>query len=129
LRRTLTHTGAAEWFLSRWLHGEVLPPLADWPISEERVPTFDDLETLWRAQAPQTRVRLGTVVDWDGEVVAELARPGRPIIRRRATRRQVATQLLCHEVHHRAQVMAMLRQVGVAAQTLDYIGFVETRAS
>jgi len=27
---------------------------------------------------------------------------------------------LMHEVHHRAQAMAMLRQLGVAAQNLDY---------
>jgi len=28
--------------------------------------------------------------------------------------------MLFHEVHHRAQVMAMLRQVGVAAENVDY---------
>jgi uncharacterized damage-inducible protein DinB len=31
-----------------------------------------------------------------------------------------ATQLLFHEVHHRAQVMAMLRHVGTPLQGLDY---------
>ncbi len=33
---------------------------------------------------------------------------------------RIAGQLLFHEVHHRAQVMAMLRQVGVKAENLDY---------
>ncbi|MGQ0549944.1 MAG: DinB family protein [Armatimonadota bacterium] len=32
--------------------------------------------------------------------------------------------MLLHEVHHRAQAMAMLRQLGVEAQNLDYIQFV-----
>ncbi len=31
-----------------------------------------------------------------------------------------ATQLLFHEVHHRAQVMAMLRHIGTPLQGLDY---------
>ncbi len=33
-------------------------------------------------------------------------------------------QMLFHEVHHRAQAMAMLRQLGIEAQNLDCIGFV-----
>ncbi|HKV44310.1 MAG TPA: DinB family protein [bacterium] len=32
----------------------------------------------------------------------------------------LAGQILFHEIHHRAQIMAMLRQAGVAAQNLDY---------
>ncbi len=42
-----------------------------------------------------------------------------------ATKRDIATQLLLHEVHHRAQAMAMLRHLDVAAQDLDYIYFVQ----
>jgi uncharacterized damage-inducible protein DinB len=129
LRRTLTHMAAGEWFLSRWLRGDALPPTSDWPFREKRVPAFADLEALWRVQAPETRATLGGVTDWHVEVIADLARPGRPAVQRRATRAQVATQLLLHEVHHRAQVMAMLRQWGIEAHTLDYIGFVETPES
>jgi uncharacterized damage-inducible protein DinB len=32
----------------------------------------------------------------------------------------IAGQLLFHEIHHRAQVMAMRHQVGVKAENLDY---------
>jgi uncharacterized damage-inducible protein DinB len=39
----------------------------------------------------------------------------------------VATQLCFHEVHHRAQAMAMLRQLGVEAQNLDYNAFMYGR--
>jgi uncharacterized damage-inducible protein DinB len=38
----------------------------------------------------------------------------------RTTTGGVAAQLCFHEIHHRAQAMAMLRQLGVAAQDLDY---------
>jgi uncharacterized damage-inducible protein DinB len=44
-----------------------------------------------------------------------------------AKKSDIATQLLLHEVHHRAQAMAMLRQLGIAAQDLDYLGFVQRR--
>jgi hypothetical protein len=32
----------------------------------------------------------------------------------------LAFQLFYHEVHHRAQAMAMLRQLGIAAEGLDF---------
>jgi uncharacterized damage-inducible protein DinB len=35
--------------------------------------------------------------------------------------------MLMHEIHHRAQAMAMLRQLGVEAQNLDYISFAARR--
>ena len=41
-------------------------------------------------------------------------------MRTRTATRGIAGQLLFHEVHHRAQVMAMLRQADVAAENLDY---------
>jgi hypothetical protein len=42
------------------------------------------------------------------------------LIRVRFTPETLAFQLFYHEVHHRAQVMAMLRQLGVAAEGLDF---------
>lgn len=126
IRTTLTHMAAAEWFLSRWIRGEADAGAAE-PPSEERQPAFADLETLWRAQAPRTRATLADVVDWNAEVETRIVRPSRLVVIRAAPRAQVATQLLLHEVHHRAQVMAMLRALGVEAQTLDYIGFVHKR--
>jgi uncharacterized damage-inducible protein DinB len=32
----------------------------------------------------------------------------------------IFTQLVLHEVHHRAQAMNMLRQLGIAAEDIDY---------
>jgi uncharacterized damage-inducible protein DinB len=43
-----------------------------------------------------------------------------PPRRTRTTAGGIAGQLLFHEVHHRAQVMTMLRLAGVPAQNLDY---------
>jgi len=37
-----------------------------------------------------------------------------------ATAGDIATQLVLHEVHHRAQAMAMLRHLGRPVQDIDY---------
>jgi len=49
-----------------------------------------------------------------------LVRDLTPPIRLRLTAGGLAGQILFHEIHHRAQVMAMLHQAGIAAQNLDY---------
>jgi len=94
--------------------------------SAARLPTFPDLETVHRAQATQTRATLADTKDWDRAVTTQIVRGGK-VFTLTATKADIAMQLLLHEVHHRAQAMAMLRQLGVAAQDLDYIGFVQKR--
>ena len=36
------------------------------------------------------------------------------------SRGEFALQLCFHEIHHRAQAMAMLRQLGTKAESIDY---------
>ena len=126
LRGALVEIARAELFLAMRMREEVLPAWEDWPIGEERLPTFPDLETVHRAQATQTRATLADTKDWDRAVTTQIVRGGK-VFTLTATKADIAMQLLLHEVHHRAQAMAMLRQLGVAAQDLDYIGFVQKR--
>jgi uncharacterized damage-inducible protein DinB len=126
LRGTLVEIARAELFLAMRMREELLPAWEDWPIAEERLPTFPDLETIHTAQARQTRATLAGTKDWDRAVTTQVVR-GDKIFTLTATKADIAMQLLLHEVHHRAQAMAMLRQLGVAAQDLDYIGFVQKR--
>ncbi len=126
LRRTLVEIAETELYLAMRLREEPLPPVADWPISEERQPTFADLERVWEPQSAQTRATLSGVPDWDQVNVARVVMPDKTLVLT-ATKADVAAQLLMHEVHHRAQAMAMLRQLGVAAQNLDYINFRQRR--
>lgn len=51
----------------------------------------------------------------------------RASIRVRTVAGGIAGQLLFHEIHHRLQVMPMLRQAGVAAENLDYSLLMEER--
>ncbi len=127
LRATMLEIAMTEWWLAARLREEPMPRPFSWndlPINERAHPTFAELERAWAAQVPQTRATLAGLTDL--EKVVETRMYGRQRMRvLTATRRDIATQLLLHEVHHRAQAMTMLRHLGVEAQDLDYIYFVQ----
>jgi uncharacterized damage-inducible protein DinB len=127
VRGSLVEIARAELFLAMRLREEPLPPLAQWPVNEQRLATFPDLEHAWGAQSQQTRATLAGTTDWDRAVTCRLIRPTETVLLT-ATKADIATQILMHEVHHRAQAMAMLRQLGVEAQNLDHIRFTQTSA-
>lgn len=114
-----------EWWLAARLREEPMPQPWSWddlPIN--RHSTFAELERAWVEQTPQTRATLDGLTDL--EKMVETRMYGRKRVRiLTARRRDIATQLLLHEVHHRAQAMAMLRHLGVEAQDLDYIYFLQ----
>ncbi len=127
LRATMLEIAMTEWWLATRLREEPMPRPFVWeelPINERAHPTFADLERAWAELVPQTRATLAGLTDLDQ--VIETRMYGRKRMRTlRARRGDVATQLLLHEVHHRAQAMAMLRHLGVGAQDLDFIYFVQ----
>ena len=126
LRATMLELAGAEWIYGLRLRGDPMPPREEWPISEKLQPAFGDLETVWTAQVPRTRAVLAGISDWGRPIEYRVSQPGKTIVVS-TTPGDVATQLCFHEVHHRAQAMAMLRQLGVAAQNLDYSLFMFTR--
>jgi uncharacterized damage-inducible protein DinB len=126
LRATMIETVRVEDFYGKRLREEPLPSFDDYPISETRQPTFADLERVWTILAQETRATLAGITDWDRTVTRRFEEANKIIVST-ATKADVATQLLLHEVHHRAQAMAMLRQLGVEAQNLDYIAFTGRR--
>jgi len=129
VRATLIEIAKVELIYGKRLRGEPVPPppLPDtFPISEANQPTFADLEKVWTAQANETRATLAGISDWANTVTRRLEQ-GDNVIITTASKADLATQLLMHEVHHRAQAMAMLRQLGVEAQNLDYLMFAARR--
>lgn len=129
LRATLIEIARVELLYSMRLRGEQLPPPPlgdDFPISEKRQATFADLEKVWTAQAQQTRATLAKITDWTQTVTRRIEQ-GDKVVITTVSKAEVGVQMLMHEVHHRAQVMAMLKQLGVEAQNLDYISFVARR--
>ncbi|MDR7523578.1 MAG: DinB family protein [Armatimonadota bacterium] len=121
IHATLVHTASAEWVYGHRLRGQPVA-LADSPFTTERMTVFAQVESAWRTLAGETRALLGQITDWDALVESRMypQGPANPAVRVRATKAGIASQLVFHEVHHRSQVMSMLKQLGVAAQNLDY---------
>jgi len=127
VRATLTEIARVEHFLLLRFTEQPIPPFDEhYPISEARQPHFADLEAVWEPQSGAVRAALAGTSDWERRVTCELRWPDR-IVTLTASKAAIATQLLLHEVHHRAQAMAMLRLLGVPAETLDYIQYVQER--
>lgn len=121
LASTLTHIMISEWYYIERLVGRLVPPYEQWPLKYEQPPGFDVLDSTWRDQAPQVRGAIAAERDWTRRITY-LGFPddaGRRfhIV---ATAGDLLTQLALHEVHHRAQAMAMLRELGRPVQDVDY---------
>ncbi len=118
IRATLAHTAGAEYAYVQRITGKDYDP-GDNPFTVEKLPEFGAFEAAWDRQRPVTRKALVDLGD-PSRTVEFIARMFTPPMRIRTTAGGLAGQLLFHEIHHRAQVMAMLRQAGVKAENLDY---------
>lgn len=130
LARTLTHIMICEWFYIRRMQGLEVPPYAEWPVQDETPPPFEVIEREWHAQEQRTRAAIEAVEragEW-GKVVTYMAQrdDGRRV-EISATKGDIFTQLVLHEVHHRAQAMNILRQLGVHLDDIDYNAMMYTR--
>jgi len=125
LRATMHEIATHEWWFTVRLREEPMPRPFSWkelPMNQHAA--FAGLEQAWAEQVPRTRATLAELTDL--EKVVETRMYGRKRVRILIAKKgDIATQLLLHEVHHRAQAMAMLRHLGVAAQDLDYIYFLQ----
>ncbi|HYD01300.1 MAG TPA: DinB family protein [Phycisphaerales bacterium] len=123
LGATLTHTMMAEWFYIRRMARAAVPAYKEWPHRYEAPPGFEVIRPFWEELAGETRRVMREVRDWEAPIsyVAMLddgeAGPARTIT---ATAADIFTQLATHEVHHRAQAMMMLRQLGAPVEDLDF---------
>ncbi len=127
LRATMVEIASGEWTYTRRLRGEDLPPLEDRLFGQFEGANFAALEPVWREETEKTGQTLREITDWSKPVEYLVNVPDRPTIQIQTTTGGIAAQMLFHEVHHRAQAMAMLRQLGIAAQNLDYSLFMYHR--
>lgn len=130
LARTLTHMMICEWFYVRRLQGEEVPPYKEWPIQDENPPRLEVIEQWWKEQEPRTRAAIAAVEkagEW-GRVMTYMGRrDDNKRVEVSATKGDIFTQLVLHEVHHRAQAMNILRQLGVKLEDIDYNAMMYTR--
>lgn len=122
LLRTFAHVLGAEWYYVQRLTEAELPPRGRWPIDDENPPALPVVEAIWFEQAARTRAAFQGVTDWQAEVRYEVDAEDAGRGRRRvtATVSDIFTQLVLHEVHHRAQAMNMLRHLGAPVDDLDF---------
>jgi uncharacterized damage-inducible protein DinB len=120
LARILTHVMICEWSYIARLEGRYLQPYAEWPIQDEQPPPFTVVESTWTKQAAHTRAVLAAVDNWTGAVTYQTLPDLGPQRTITTTPADLATQIALHEVHHRAQVLNILRQLGVATSDLDF---------
>lgn len=119
LGRTLTHLMICEWAYIERMQGRALPPYETWPIQDEMPPPFDVIESTWTKQAEHTRAAIEGVRDWSKTIEFRSAGDGPPLLVT-ASFADVITQMVVHEVHHRAQIVYMLRQLNATVPDLDF---------
>ncbi len=120
LARTLTHILMCEWYYVERMQRREVPPYERWQFRDEEPPGLAELEEEWGRQAERTRAAIRGVRDW-GERIEYRGDDDatRPMVYAPSAG-DIFTQLVLHEVHHRAQAMNMLRHLGVTLGDLDY---------
>ncbi len=121
---TLTHIMISEWYYIERLEGRPVPPYEQWTTRYEAPPTMAIVETSWRDQAKRIRAAISAERDWS-RTITWLSFPddtrGNKRFHITCTAGDLFTQLAFHEVHHRSQVMAMLRELGASPlEDLDF---------
>lgn len=120
---TLTHIMVSEWYYIERLQGRPVPPHEQWAIKYENPPAFDVMERTWREQEKRVRASVAAERDWN-RTITWLSFPddtrGNKRFHITCTAGDLLTQLALHEVHHRAQIMAMLRELGKPLENLDF---------
>lgn len=130
LAATLTHIYISEWYYIERLHGRHVPPYDTWPVRDETPPPFAELESLWTKQAADTLAAIRAVHDWNAPITYQVTDDDGRVVRVSCTAADLFTQLALHEVHHRAQALNILRQLGkTVAGDIDFNAMMYNRAA
>jgi uncharacterized damage-inducible protein DinB len=126
LARILTHIMICEYAYALRIEGREVPPYEQFPFQDETPPPFAVLEPAWKEQASRTRAVLSAVSDWNKTIEYQTMFSNPPQIITASLADQF-TQLAFHEVHHRAQVLNILRQLDVKLEDIDYNALMKKR--
>lgn len=121
MRKILNHLLISEWYYTLRMLGREAPLVEDIIAREQAPQTLADLEAAWSAQSAETRAALDAIPDWDAEITYTSTDDETGQRRRiTATPADIFSQLVLHEVHHRAQALNILRHLGVKTEDIDY---------
>lgn len=127
IARTLTHMLLDEWYYVQRMERNDLPPYEQWPIQQEKPLALAELERAWIEQAERTRSALRAVRDWSAEFDYRVTDDDGKLMNVTLSAGDILTHMTVHEAHHRAQVMNMLRQLGVTVEAIDYDAMMHKR--
>jgi uncharacterized damage-inducible protein DinB len=121
---TLAHIMISEWYYLQRLESREVPAYEHWPIKYESPPSISAMETIWRAQAAEVLAYVQRERDWSRSV-SWVSFPNEQGQRFDITTTAAGqlSQLVLHEVHHRAQLMTMLRLIGEGVPPLEDLDF------
>ncbi|MCA9282894.1 MAG: DinB family protein [Phycisphaeraceae bacterium] len=120
IAKVLTHLLISEWYYCQRIKGREVPPYAEWEVRDEQPLTADEQLRRWDAQTERTREVLSAERDWRAPIVYRVTDDDGKLIEVTTNADDIATQLVLHEIHHRAQLLNMLRLVGVTFDDLDF---------
>ncbi|MEQ9616857.1 MAG: DinB family protein [Phycisphaerales bacterium] len=120
LEAVLKHCLIAEWYYDHRMREAPVPLYETWEVRDDTPLTFAELEAKWAAQSESTKRTIASVPDWDKAIDYQVRDDdGRDLIVS-CTPDGLFTQLITHEPYHRAQVVNMLRHMGVTCGDLDF---------
>ena len=120
IARVFTHLLISEWYYCERIEGREVPPYEAWEVKDEHPLAFDDMEKRWGAQTARTRAVLAAERDWEAPIVYRVTDDHGKLIEVTTNADDIATQLILHEMHHRAQLLNILRKLGVTFDDLDF---------
>lgn len=124
---TLTHIMVSEWYYMERFGRRPVPHYSQWPIQYENPPRFHEIQRLWAEQQVQIRATIAAETNWERVVEWEsFADDAGKRFHVQVTAVNLVLQLVTHEVHHRAQVMSMMKLLGsdvTPVEDVDYSAF------
>ena len=125
---TLTHLMISEWYYIERIEGRVVPAYEDWAVKYEapHTPSLAEVERMWREQEKRVLGVVENEKNWKRKV-SWVSFPddtrGNKRFEIRTTAGDIFTQLVLHEMHHRAQVMMMMRDIGPPVKPVEDVDF------
>lgn len=121
---TLAHMMTSEWYYFERFRNRSVPPYEQWEIQYEKPPEFAVVERMWREQQKDVRAAIEAEKDWNRRIEYDtFPDENGKRYHLAATSGDILTQLALHEMHHRAQLFIMRRQLVPTAPLvpdLDY---------
>lgn len=121
---TLTHLMTSEWYYFERFRNRSVPPYEQWEIQYENPPEFAVVEKVWREQQKDVCATIAAEKDWNRRIEYDtFPDESNKRFHLVATPGDILAQLALHEMHHRAQLLIMRRQLVPTAPLvpdLDY---------